>query len=89
MGGFNQGLEPGGFLHGVQILPLEVFNHGQLSGLAVVGFHDDYRHFLQACQSGGPPAAFTSNDLIVARGQLPHGEGLDDAVFRNGIRQFL
>ena len=43
----------------------------------------------QSISFGLTAAAFTSNDLIVARGQLPHGEGLDDAVFRNGIRQFL
>ena len=33
-----------GFLHGVQILPLEVLDHGQLHGLAVVGLDDDGRH---------------------------------------------
>lgn len=49
--GLNQGLESGGFFHGVQVLSLEVFNHGQLGGLAVVGLHDDDGNLLQARQT--------------------------------------
>ena len=82
--GFNQGLEAGCFLHGVQILPLEVFNHGQLRGLAVVRLHDDDGNFLQACHPGGPPAALTGDDLIVAGGEPAHGQGLDNTVLLNG-----
>ena len=43
---FNEGLETSGFLHGVQVLSLEVFDHGQLSGLAIVGLDDDGGHLL-------------------------------------------
>ena len=52
-------------LHGVQILPLEVLDHGQLHGLAVVGLDDDGRHLRQTRHPGGPPAPFAGDDLIV------------------------
>ena len=83
----GQGLIPHGLLHGIQVLPLEVLDHGQLGGLPVVGLDDRHRHLLQACQPGSTPAAFAGNDLIVPGGQLPHGQRLDDAVFPDGIRQ--
>ena len=86
--GLNQGLEPGGLLHGVQVLPLEVFDHGQLGGLAVIGLHDNDGHFLKARQPRSPPAPFSGDDLIVAGGQLPDGKRLDDTVLSDGVGQF-
>lgn len=38
---FNQRLKPGGLLHGVEVLPLEIFDHGQLCGLSVIRLHDN------------------------------------------------
>ena len=86
--GLDQGLETGGFLHGIQVLPLEVFDHGQLGGLPVVGFDDDHRHLLEPRDPGGPPAALTGNDLVIAGGKLAHRQRLDDTVFTDGVRQF-
>ena len=85
---FHQGLEASGFLYGVQILPLEVFDHGQLGGLAVIGLHDNDGHFLKARQPRSPPAPFSGDDLIVAGGQLPDGKRLDDTVLSDGVGQF-
>ena len=76
-----------GFLHGVQILTLEVFDHGQLHGLAVVGLDDHHRHLCQPGHPRRPPPPFTGDDLIVAGLQLPHGQRLDDAVYPDGVRQ--
>ena len=76
-----------GLLDGVQILPLQVFDHGQLHGLAVVGFNDDGRHLVKPRHAGSPPAALAGDDLVVARLQLAHRQGLDDAVLPNGVRQ--
>ena len=77
------------FLHGVQVLPLEVFDHGQLGGLAVIGLDDGDGDLAEACQTGGPPAAFTGDDLVVAIGQFPYGQRLHHTVQGNGIRQRL
>ena len=78
-----------GFFDGVQILALEVFDHGQLHGLAVVGLNDQHRHLGQARHPGGPPAALAGDDLIVARGQLADGQRLDNAVLTDGFGQIL
>ena len=74
-------------LHGVQVLPLEVLDHGQLHGLAVVGLDDHHRHLTQTRHPGGTPAALAGDDLIVSGLQLPHRQRLDDAVLPDGIRQ--
>ena len=77
------------FLHGAQVLPLEVLDHGQLGGLAVVGLDHHHGDLSEACQPGGPPAALAGNNLVVAGAELPDGQGLDDAVLTNGLRQLL
>ena len=76
-----------GFFDRVQILSLEVFDHGQLHGLAVVGLDDHHRNLCQPGHPRRPPPPFTGDDLIVAGLQLPHGQRLDDAVYPDGVRQ--
>ena len=76
-----------GFLHGIQVLPLEVFNQAQLHDLLVVGLNDDRRDLHQPRQLGGPPAALPGDDLIVAGGQAADGKGLDNAVLPDGVGQ--
>ena len=85
----HQGLEAPGLLHGVQVLPLQVFHQRQLLGLPVVGLDDAHGHFLQSSQPGSPPAPLAGDDLIVAGIQLPHGDGLQKSVLSDGIGQFL
>ena len=76
-------------LDGVQVLPLEVLDHGQLHGLLVVGLDDDRRDLVQSGHPGGPPAAFPGDDLIVPASQLTHRQGLDHAVLPDGLGQLL
>ena len=85
----HQGLEAGGLLHGVQVLPLEVLHHRELRRLAVVSLDDQHRDLREARQPGGPPAALARDDLIVAALQAADGEGLQDAVLPDGLRQLL
>ena len=55
-----------GFLHRVQVLPLEVFDQAQLHDHAVVGLDDDGWDLGKARHAGGPPPAFSGDDLVVA-----------------------
>ena len=72
----HQGLVALGLLHGIQILPLEIFDQTQLHGLAVVGLDDDDRDLVQTCLPGGPPAALAGDDLIIPGGLSPDIDGL-------------
>ena len=85
--GLNERFVALGLFNGVQILALQVFNERQLHCLAVVRLDDDGGHLRQTGKPRSPPAAFAGNDLIVARGELAHGQGLNDAVFADGVRQ--
>ena len=76
-----------GLLNGVQVLPLEVFNHGQLHGLSIVGLDDDGGNLGQARHPGCAPTALSGDDLIIAGLQLPYRQGLDDAVLPDGVSQ--
>ena len=78
-----------GLLGGVQVLPLEVLNQGQLHHLAVVGLDDDGGHLVQAGQLGGAPAPLPGNNLIVAAGQAAHRQRLENAVEADGLGQVL
>ena len=78
-----------GLLDGVEVLALEVFDQGQLHGLAVVGLDHEHGDFIQSRQPRGAPAALTGDDLIVFPRQLPHRQRLQDAVGRDGIGQGL
>ena len=83
----NEGLITGRLFNGVQVFPLEVFNETQLHDGTVVGLDDDRRNLVEAGQLGSPPAAFAGDDLVIAGGQTADGEGLDDPVDADGIRQ--
>ena len=43
----------------------------------------------QARQLGGPPAALSGDDLVIAGGEPADGEGLDDPVDADGVGQIL
>ena len=85
----HQGVIAQGFFHRVQILTLEVFNQRQLLDLPVVCFHDDGGNLAEICNSGCPPAPFTGDDLVVACGHFPDGQGLDHTMLCDGICQCL
>ena len=85
----NQGPEALGLLHGVQVLPLEVLDHSQLHGLLVVRLDHHSGDLRQLRHPGGPPPPLSGDDLIVAGGELPHRQGLDDPVLPDGVRQLL
>jgi len=87
--GLNQGLVTGGLLHGVQVLPLEVFDQAKFHHLAVVRLDDDGGDLLQVRQTGGPPPPLSGDDLVVTGGQLPDGQGLYHSVLADGLRQLL
>ena len=74
-----------GLFNGVQILTLQVFDHGQLGCGLVVRLNDGDGNLPQACQTGGAPAALTGDDLIVTAVQFPDCQGLDHTVDSNGI----
>ena len=78
-----------GLLHGVQVLPLQVLHQGQHHGLPVVRVHDPGGKLAEACHTGGPPAPFPGDDLVVVPFQAADRDGLDDAVAADGIRQGL
>ena len=75
-----------GFFHGVQVLPLEVFNQCQsISGVLIHVQHDG-RDLVEARQTAGPPAPLAGDDLI----SIPcfaQGDGGDNTVFPNGLGQ--
>ena len=55
-------LEAFGLLNGVEILPLEVLDEGDLQNLPVLGLLDHDRNFLQSCLLSGPPTPLPHND---------------------------
>ena len=67
---------------GVEIGALDVFDDGDFQRLAIAGFDNEDRHFVQAGALGGAPAALAGDDLVGvgdARDR-PHEDGLDDAA---------
>ena len=56
------GVAPG-FLDGVEVFALEVFDEGQLQGGAIIGLADDDGDLGQAEHLGGAPAAFAGDQL--------------------------
>ena len=76
------------FLHGVQVLPLEILDQSHRHGFLVGQFPNHHRHFVHAQHSRCTPAAFAGDDLII-QPQRTHQNGLDHAVLLNRIRQCL
>ena len=80
------GVAPG-FLDGVEVFALEVFDEGQFQHGAVIRLADDGGDLGQAEHLGGAPAAFAGDQLEMI---LPGAddERLDDALFLDGVGQF-
>ena len=69
-----------GLLHRVQVLPLEVLDQAKLHDLSVIRLDDNGGDLVQSGGLGRPPPPLSGDDLIIARGQPPHRQGLDDPV---------
>ena len=80
------GVAPG-FLDGVEVFALEVFDEGQFQDGAIIGLADDDGDLGQAEHLGGAPAAFAGDQLemIVLEAD---DERLHDALFLDGVGQF-
>ena len=87
---FNQLVAALGYLDGIQVLALQVFDQRQGCGLFVRYILDDDRHLIQPGQPGGTPAALARND-DVAGAQLfgAYSNGLQQAVFGNAVGQLV
>ena len=83
----DQGAVARRLFHGVQVLPLEVFNEAKLHDLPVVGLYYHGGDFGEARHPGGPPPPLPGDDLVISGGQPPHRQGLEDAVTPDGRGQ--
>ena len=77
-----------GFLDGIQVLALEVFDEGKFQHLAVAGLTDNGGCLGQLEFGGGAPAALPGDEFVLLA-HLAHDERLDDAVFADALDQFL
>ena len=76
------------FFEWVEVLALEILDECQFQHGAVVSFAEDDGDFLQTSEMRGPPTTFTG-DQLEAVAAFADDEGLDDALFLDGIGQFL
>jgi hypothetical protein len=76
------------FLDGIEVFALEIFDEREFQHFAVVSVAEDDRNLLQARQLGGPPAAFAS-DEFESVALLANDQRLNDALFLDGIGEFL
>ena len=85
--GLHQVLDGLGLLQGIQVPALDIFHQGQFLHLLFrIVPHQD-RHGLQLRQPGRPQAPLAGDEFIVQA--LPaDDQGLDNAVFPDGVRQF-
>ena len=88
--GLAQLLQGLGLFHGIEVFALQVLDKGGGHDFGIAHLAHMHGHPPEARLTGGPPAAFTGHDLVVAGpvGQGAHQQGLDDALFADGGRQF-
>ena len=77
-----------GFLDRIEVFPLEILDQGEFHYLAVGGFPDHDRGLGESGLLGGAPTAFPGNQFK-SLGAGSDDQRLDDALFPNGVRQFL
>ena len=77
-----------GFVDGVEVGALEVFDESEFEHVAIGGLTDNNGSFGQAGSLRGPPAAFTG-DQFKFRPNFANDEWLNDTAFFNGVGQFL
>jgi hypothetical protein len=76
--------------NGVQIFALQILDQPSRHGHAIIKFAHDHRNIMQFGDLRRTPAPFTTDDLIFAFiARLgAHQNGLQNAVFGDGSRQF-
>src|SRR2546422_10795481 len=74
-----------GFLNGVQIFSLQVFDQCDFEGGVLAGFANDRRDARQARTLGSPPASFARNQLEKRIRKGTDDNRLDDAMGANGV----
>ena len=82
--------EPGvgfGFLDGIQVFALEVFDERHFQHIAVTGGADDDGDFRQPEADAGAPPALAGNQLKAAV-YFADDQRLNDAVLADGLDQF-
>jgi hypothetical protein len=77
-----------GYLDGIEVLALDVFNQGDFKEAVVMDVSDDDGHLLQPGEAGGPPTALTGNEMVLFA-DLPDDEGLDDPIGLDRSGQLL
>jgi len=81
-------LEGVGDFDGVEVFALDVLDESDFHEAVVGDVLDNDGHVMKAGDAGGAKAAFTGDELIAVV-RAPYDEGLDDAVFSNGLGEFL
>ena len=79
---------PLGFLHEVQVLPLEILHHGRHARLPVIHLHQDAGHIRQPRHLSCPQPPLPADQLVAAL-PAPDGQGLENSVAENGFGKFL
>jgi hypothetical protein len=83
-----EALEGVGDFDGVEVFALDVFDKSDFHEAVVGDVLDNDGHVMKAGDAGGAKAAFTGDELIAVV-RAPYDERLDDAVFANGLGEFL
>jgi hypothetical protein len=84
---FDQLGEAVGLLDGVEVFALEILDEREFQYFAIVGFTDNDGNFREAGDPRSAPASFAGDQFVgVALG--PDDEGLDNALFLDGVGQF-
>jgi hypothetical protein len=78
-----------GFFQGVQVGALDVLDEGDFQHGLGGGLFDDDGQFGEAGALAGAPAALAGNEGVLAAAGVVDNEGLDEAVFADGVGQFL
>ena len=82
-------LQGAGDFEDVEVAALQVFDEGDGQRLLVVVVFDDAGDFRQPRNLAGAEAAFAGDDFVLAVGNGTDDQRLQDAVFGDGLRQFL
>ncbi len=76
-------------LDGIQILALDVLNECHLRELRIRRCAKDDRDGGEPCEACCTQAALARDELVFPAADVAHGEGLEDAMPRDGLAQFL
>ena len=73
----------------IEILALEVLDECHLCHFRVVRRAENRRNGREPCHLGGTQTPLARDELVLARADVANGNGLEDAVLRNGLAQLL